>query len=215
MKPTLLLEVAAVEPLAPSIKGFTLLNSTGGELPAFSPGSHLVLELPVGERPLRKAYSLTSSPFDRGAYRIAVRLEPHSKGGSRFMHESVAPGMRLEAHTPSNYMHVAQRARRRLFVAGGIGITPFLSFVAMRDWFPGENQLHYAYRSRDDAAFLPELEADLGGRLRGYDSSAGQRLNVRSCSTNSPSVHTFMFAGQPVCSTTVSRPLVTWAGQRV
>ncbi len=80
-----------------------------------------------GDNEYSNAYSLLSSPHDTSCYQIAVRLEEHSRGGSRFLHQQVKVGDRLTISTPNNLFALIPSARKHLFIAGGIGITPFLS----------------------------------------------------------------------------------------
>ena len=52
------------------------------------------------------------------------------------------------------------RSRRAVFIAGGIGITPFMSMLrhASAEKLPGEFVLDYSNRRPQDAAFLEELQ---------------------------------------------------------
>jgi ferredoxin-NADP reductase len=53
------------------------------------------------------------------------------------------------------------RARGAVFIAGGIGITPFMSMLrhAAKDTLPRQISLVYSNRRPEDSAFLAELEA--------------------------------------------------------
>lgn len=178
MSSTIDVIVAEVRQPAPDIRTFRLEPCHGGELPAFSPGSHVVLELPVGGRAIRNAYSLTGSPFDRSHYRIAVRRQAASRGGSRYLHEQVSAGQVLRIGTPVNYFPFEQRAGKLLLIAGGIGITPFMSLVPMLRWYSAPVEMHYAFRHSGEAAFLEALRERLGDRLRCHESASGRRLDV-------------------------------------
>ena len=64
----------------------------GGELPAFSGGSHIIVVMRGAQRVYRNPYSLMSSPNELENYQISVlRVDP-SRGGSAFMHEQVRVG---------------------------------------------------------------------------------------------------------------------------
>ena len=78
--------VRDVEQITPLVKRFTLVSPTGAPLPAFSGGSHIIVQMQDGEQRYSNAYSLMSSPLDTTSWQIAVRLESPSKGGSRFIH---------------------------------------------------------------------------------------------------------------------------------
>lgn len=93
--------VRDVEQITPLVKRFTLVSPTGAPLPAFSGGSHIIVQMQDGEQRYSNAYSLMSSPLDTTSWQIAVRLESPSKGGSRFMHQRVRPGDTLTVSRPT------------------------------------------------------------------------------------------------------------------
>ena len=121
--------VRDVEQITAQVKRFTLVSPTGAPLPGFSGGSHIIVQMQDGEQRYSNAYSLMSSPLDTTSWQIAVRLESPSKGGSRFMHQQVRPGDTLTVSTPNNLFAIEPQARKHLLIAGGIGITPFLSHI--------------------------------------------------------------------------------------
>jgi len=76
--------------------------------------------------------------------------------------KSAAPGMRIRIDGPSGVMVLHEDATRpAVFLAGGIGVTPFLSMVrdAEKNRFPHRVTLFYSNRRPEDAAFLDELRA--------------------------------------------------------
>ncbi|MCZ4118736.1 PDR/VanB family oxidoreductase [Streptomyces sp. H39-S7] len=134
----------------------------GGPLPGWHPGAHLDLDLPSGRR---RQYSLCGDPADPATYRIAVRRIGNGDGGSREIHETLAPGTEVRAHGPRNAFAYAPGGAC-LFIAGGIGITPILPMVraaaaAGVDW-----RLVYTGRSRATLPFLDEVAALDGGSGR-------------------------------------------------
>ncbi len=106
--------VRDVEQITPLVKRFTLVSPTGAPLPAFSGGSHIIVQMQDGEQRYSNAYSLMSSPLDTTSWQIAVRLESPSKGGSRFMHQRVRPGDTLTVSTPNNLFAIEPQARKHL-----------------------------------------------------------------------------------------------------
>lgn len=121
--------VNQIEPLTEQVKRFTLVATDGKPLPAFTGGSHVIVQMSDGDNEYSNAYSLLSSPHDTSCYQIAVRLEEHSRGGSRFLHQQVKVGDRLTISTPNNLFALIPSARKHLFIAGGIGIT-----LSCRTW---------------------------------------------------------------------------------
>ncbi|MNZ36742.1 Phthalate 4,5-dioxygenase oxygenase reductase subunit [compost metagenome] len=169
--------VTAVRQLTPLVREFTF-EAEQGCLPGFSAGSHVLVHLPTPQRSLRNAYSLLGDPAEPAQYRIAVRLQEDSRGGSRFLHEQVKEGDRLQLSPPANLFALHSQARHHLLIAGGIGITPFLAQVAELERRGASFALHYACRGGLTDAYRGELTARLGERFRAYDASAGERLEL-------------------------------------
>jgi ferredoxin-NADP reductase len=75
---------------------------------------------------------------------------------------SAPPGTRVEMEGPAGVMVLHEDASRpAVFLAGGIGITPFRSIAldAAQRKLPHPMLLFYSNRRPEDAAFLAELEA--------------------------------------------------------
>ena len=183
---TLSVRVARVEAVTPAIKRFTLMPIEGDALPGFSAGSHVVVHMPDGVRTHRNAYSLLSAPGERGAYQIAVRRQERSRGGSIYMHERVSAGDVLRVTLPSNMFPIDRLALRHILIAGGIGITPFMSYIRDVVGQTSPCELHYAYRTPEHAAFRDELAMQLGERLHEYDAASGRRLTPRMLLADQP-----------------------------
>lgn len=169
--------VTAVRQLTPLVREFTF-EAEQGELPVFSAGSHVLVHMPAAGRTLRNAYSLLGDPAEPARYRIAVRLQDDSRGGSRFMHEQVAEGDRLQLSPPANLFALHSQAHHHLLIAGGIGITPFLAQIAELERRGASFELHYACRGGLTDAYRTELAARLGTRFHAYDATAGERLDL-------------------------------------
>lgn len=185
MSALLKVKVAEVNQVTPLIREFTLV-AENGELPGFSCGSHVVVQMPLGGRILRNAYSLLSEPGNRQYYRIAVRLQEQSRGGSQFMHQRVQAGDRLQISVPHNLFPLDSRARHHVLIAGGIGITPFMSYSAELQARGESYELHYAYRGGLTDAYAGHLRESLGERLHCYDAQARQRLDLRALLSRQP-----------------------------
>ena len=108
----------------PGIKVFTLVDPDHWELPPFAPGAHIDLHLP---NRLVRTYSLCNDPADNARYVVAVKREEQGRGGSIVLHDQVKVGDAIGVSLPRGGLPLAERAARYAFVAGGIGVTPFLS----------------------------------------------------------------------------------------
>jgi vanillate O-demethylase ferredoxin subunit len=125
---------------------------TGGKI---DPGAHIDVHLPVG---MMRSYSLSNKALDEDVYRITVARDANSKGGSLFMHESLRVGQVVDISAPRNNFVLNEQAPMSTFIAGGIGVTPFVPMIAGLNALGRKWQLHYCVRTRDRAALLGELE---------------------------------------------------------
>lgn len=116
------LVVRAAEPAGPDITRLVLADPDGWDLPPFRPGAHIDLTLPSGEK---RTYSLLNPPSDKARYVIGVKREPQGRGGSLYLCEKALPGTEIGAGLPRGGLDL--EGGPHVFVAGGIGLTPFLS----------------------------------------------------------------------------------------
>ncbi len=166
----LVLQVVEVHQEADRIKRFRLRAFDDAELPAFEPGAHLPVFLPVaadGELLLRH-YSILSDSSEHSYYDLAVLRESSSRGGSRHLHEALGPGDQLIALPPKNAFPMQQSARHSILIAGGIGITPILSMLHQHVRDRGSFELHYSAQRWSDLVFRDDIEALAGDRSHFY-----------------------------------------------
>lgn len=119
-------------------------------LPVFAPGAHLEIALPNG---LIRHYSLCNDSRERDRYVIGVGRAADSRGGSRYIHESLRVGDTLEIGAVRNNFPMVEGARRYRFIAGGIGITPLLAMIRQCEAQGADWSLLYCIRSRQRSAF--------------------------------------------------------------
>lgn len=181
--PVRVAEVVTVNAL---IKRFRFVARDGAELPAFSGGAHVVVEMDdAGTRRLNP-YSLMSDPSDRSGYEISVRRDDQGRGGSLFLHNHVTPGMEMVISHPMNLFPLDNRARKHLMIAGGIGITPFLAQIRQLARFGGAFELHYAARNTALAAYAEGLKAAHGGKVHLYFNDEGQQIPLAELLSRQP-----------------------------
>ena len=145
-----------------------------GALP-YAAGSHIDLRLPLGAGDLR-SYSLVGEPR-RVTYRIAVKAQSRSRGGSLFMW-SLKPGDRIDITSPIAGFELGLAAPAYLLIAGGIGITPLIGMAAILARRGVPLRFCYAGRSRAEMAYLGELQAMLGERLAVFAGDEVCRIDL-------------------------------------
>lgn len=167
--------VAGREDLGGGLLRLTLVAPGGGDLPSWRPGAHVTLLLDEVGAGVERQYSLCGPRLTPGPWQIVVARAEDGRGGSAWIHDTLAAGAELVARGPSNTF-VLGRTDSYVFVAGGIGITPLLAMIAEVDAAGADWQLHWAARTAEQMPWLEELGAAHPGRVRGYVSTEGQRL---------------------------------------
>jgi ferredoxin-NADP reductase len=176
------LRVAAIAPLSPSLKRITLEAADGGLLPTTQPGAHLTLTLPGADRAHLNAYSIVSPVDQRGHYQLIIRRAPASRGGSRHVHEILAVGDVLKASAPNSQFSIQSLARKHLLVAGGVGITPMLSFLPVLRARGAPFELHQIAQA-DEASVFKSL---LGGGREIHVHAGRAGLDLRAVLARQP-----------------------------
>ena len=73
------LRATRIDAITPRIRRVELQNAEAGELPAFTAGAHIDLELGTGEA---RSYSLLNDASERNRYVLGVLREQDGTGGS-------------------------------------------------------------------------------------------------------------------------------------
>jgi ferredoxin-NADP reductase len=159
--------VRQIDDLGADTRRYTLADRDDWELPPFRPGAHIDIHLAPK---LVRTYSLCNEPEDNRRYVIAVKREPNGRGGSLFMHENVRLGDSLGVSLPRGGIALSPQ-ETNVFVAGGIGVTPFLSAIRHLERHQRTNYvLHWASRGRP--VLLDMITGVTGSeRVQLYDTS--------------------------------------------
>ncbi|OUS91351.1 PDR/VanB family oxidoreductase [Rhodococcus sp. NCIMB 12038] len=155
------LVVATREDIAEGVVGLHLEYPDGTPLPNWTPGSHIDVVL---NEELVRQYSLVELDEDASRWHIGVLREVEGRGGSREIHDAIAPGMKIRARGPRNHFQL-QPADGYIFIAGGIGITPITSMIAEAERRATPWKLTYGGRTRASMAFSEDLVERYGERV--------------------------------------------------
>lgn len=175
--------IAAVVQHGTHVKEFQLRRKDGGLLPAWTPGSHIMLRFVTDDgRAFENHYSLVGVPESSNAWRIAVQLDAEGKGGSRYLHEVMGPGSMVDVSGPFDSfpltMPDSDPSPRVVLVAGGIGVTPLLSMAHALADRGMPFVFHYLAHTADRLTLLDELEATAGESLVTHVSAAAGRARL-------------------------------------
>ena len=134
------------------------------ELAPFKAGSYINVRTTLAGSVARRTYSLSSSPKEalEGKYRITVKLK---EGGflSAWLHNEAKVGDKLTATEPGGHVtHSGIRdCKKVVALAGGSGITPFMSMAKAIDEGTEdfEMTLLYGARTEADLVFRDDFDA--------------------------------------------------------
>jgi len=130
-------------------------------LPPFIAGQYITVFVIAGGVKTARPYSISSPPNQRGYYAITIR---RVQGGlvSGFLLDHVKRGDRVEVSGPQGhfYHNPVFHQHKMVCIAGGSGITPFMSMIreAAECGINHEIRLIYGNRSMEDVIFHKELE---------------------------------------------------------
>lgn len=142
---TLVLRVERKQQIADDIFQFEFRDRSGAELPPFTPGSHVTVTVPSGQK---RRYSLCNSPSERDRYVIAIKREASGRGGSLSFTTDVQEGDEVNVEAPANeFLMSTSEPKTYIFIAGGIGITPIRAMI-MHLLGQGKSNFHLYYFTR-------------------------------------------------------------------
>ena len=156
--------VTGVRPESDSVRTVELAPTQGGGI-RHLPGQFLYFRpvsgaLPPEEHP----FTISSAPHSQGKLTITVK----GLGDFTSALDRLRPGDKVAVDGPYGRFchHHAPRDRDLVFIAGGIGVTPFLSMLESLDaeGFKQRAMLIWSARSRKDLLRFDELQAMAGRR---------------------------------------------------
>ena len=150
-------EIAQETASAKSIK----LVSEDGCHPPFQAGQYINVFVETDGIRTSRPYSIASSPAQTGYYEIMVR-RVEDGFVSNYLLDELKPGDRLSSSSPSGNFHYNPlfHGDKLAFIAGGSGITPFMSMIRELADKNLSRRLHLFYGSRveDDVIYRKEID---------------------------------------------------------
>jgi ferredoxin-NADP reductase len=154
------LRISRIIEIAKDVKVFRLV-SQNGYLPPFIAGQYISLPVEINGVRTSRPYSISSSPKQRGYYEITIKLVPDGFV-SQYLFNDAKVGDIFEAASPAGhfYYNPLFHGSKLVFIAGGSGITPFMSMLReMSDLGLDDKEIHLIYgcQSEEDAFYQKEL----------------------------------------------------------
>ena len=153
------LEVADIVPETTDTTTFRL-TPIDTMLPPFLAGQYLALYLEVGGISTSRPYSISSPPNQIGYYDITVKRVPNGLV-SNYLLDQIHKGDQLTTSGPQGnfYFNPLVHGNTMICIAGGSGITPFMSMIReiIERGLSRKVILYYGNRSSDDIIFHESL----------------------------------------------------------
>lgn len=138
------------------------LVSADGYLPVFEAGQYLNLFTEIDGVRTSRPYSISSSPRQRAYYEITVGRIATGFVSDYFL-DGIKVGDELEANGPAGVFHYNPvfHKKRSVFLAGGTGITPFMSMTREILEQGRDREIYFLYGGRNSqiSTFHQELTA--------------------------------------------------------
>ena len=158
--------IRAVREVASDVRMLEI-EPAGGVRP-YPTGSHLDIAVEVDGLPDVRSYSLVGEGPVDGAYRIAVKDIPDTRGGSVYV-RALEPGTDVHVSEPKSHFELQWGRSEYLLVAGGIGITPIIGMARALERHGRPFRLLFdgaSFVARDDHGALRLDAADVAVRVK-------------------------------------------------
>ncbi|MAZ47275.1 MAG: hypothetical protein CME65_01850 [Halobacteriovoraceae bacterium] len=217
------LEIIDIYEETSDIKTFKLKRAQKKQIPKYAPGQFLSFEIP-SEKKVFRSYSVSGSPENNNYLQVSIKKITDGLGSNWF--HSLKVGDKVKAHPPSGLFTDQGLAPEvhRVFIAGGIGITPLFSMLrAAID--RGEKHpvtLFFAAKTKRDLAFhnqileiakrnknvtyIPILSGEVDSSWTGLRG----RLNLEILQEHVPDLRAakFFFCGPKLLTKSISENLI-------
>lgn len=149
------LYVAAIFAETPTVKTFRLVGPASGKLPFnYLPGQFITVTIMSKGVPVKRSYTIASSPTLRDCCEITVKHEEHGTV-SHYLHTQIHEGSLLQLNGPSGkFTFTGEEANSVVLIAGGVGVTPMMSvarYLTDRSW---KGEIYFFFSCRDEANII-------------------------------------------------------------
>lgn len=163
-------ELAAARPLTDTIRELTFKRVDADQFPFFRAGQYVSLQMKIGDSLVSRPYSIVSTPRQALENKLVLAVE-NAGFVSEYLNKTANVGDRFVMTEPSGEFHyeTLRDSQTILCIAGGSGITPFLSMAgSLADGDESYSMLlFYGARTAAQLAYKAELDA-LAQRCKGF-----------------------------------------------
>ena len=141
------------------VKTFRLTDPAGGRLPFnFLPGQFLSLTVIPNGIPVKRSYTIASSPTHRNYCELTVKHETHGIV-STYLNTQVHEGELLQITGPSGrFTFVESEVNGIVLIAGGVGITPMMSVIRYLLDHSWKKEIYLFFTCKNDKSVIFQEE---------------------------------------------------------
>lgn len=162
-------ELTATRFLTDTIRELTFKRVDTEQFPFFRAGQYVSIQIKIGDSLVSRPYSIVSTPHQALENKLVLAVE-NAGFVSGYLNEKAKVGDRFVMTEPSGEFHYEnlRDSQHIVCVAGGSGITPFMSMAgSLADGDENYSMiLFYGARTADQLAYKTELD-DLAARCEG------------------------------------------------
>ena len=140
-------------------KSFYLEPMSLNAMPPFMAGEYITVLVKIDNRIYKRPYSISSSPDNLSYYRITIKQEGVV---STYMLKEIAEGDILNILGPFGHFTYSKIRDQKdvLLIAGGSGITPFMSYLQSSYFLKNINSVTLLYGAKNEFELIFKKEID-------------------------------------------------------
>jgi ferredoxin-NADP reductase len=152
-------ELTEIQNCTPTVKNFVFEVPEGFD---FTPGQFVTAIIPVEglEKPIRRSYSIASSPRKQGSMDLCIKLVENGPGSTHFF--KMKQGEKLSFIGPMGLFVLKEKDQKQdiVFIATGTGIAPFRSMAqsVLPNGYKNNMTLLTGVRYEEEVLFPEELK---------------------------------------------------------
>ena len=149
------LRVARIYAETPNVKTFRFVDPADAAIPfQYLPGQFLRLSLELDGKPVKRAYTIASTPTRNSYIEITVKREDHGLV-SRYLHDRVSVGHLLDIIAPAGkFTFTGSEHDSIVLIGGGVGVTPLMSVVRELTDIGWGNEIYFLYGCTTPEEFI-------------------------------------------------------------
>ena len=167
-------ELLSVDGMTRDVKVFRF--STPDDF-SFQAGEFVMITCATEEKSVKRSYSIASSPGQKGSIDLGIKLVEGGICSEYF--KTLEVGAKVEMRGCFGKFTLASRENDVAFIAGGIGIAPFIGMMQdlNEQGFNGKIILIFGFRYEDDVLYVDEIKElqEKYGNIERYDILSSPR----------------------------------------